>query len=290
MRWWLAELLMRLLALLPLGVLRALGWVLGRCLWWSGGRLRQVTERNLELCLPDLDKAQRRRLARASLVELARTGLEMAPVWFRPWRRLQGLIRDVEGGDWVDGLRAEGKGIVILAPHLGHWELLGLYLGERYGIHSMYLPHEDPALDERVRRMRSRHGATLVPADTRGVRTLLTVLRRGGMVGMLPDQTPKMSGAVFAPFFRRPAPTMTLAGNLVARTGAVPVCAYALRVPGGFTIHFVPAEPGMADTDSVVAATALNRTVERCVRECPEQYQWEYKRFKKQPDGSKVYQ
>lgn len=47
------------------------------------------------------------------------------------------------------------------------------------------------------------------------------------------------------------------------------------------------APDGVDDPDPVVAATALNQGVEACVRRCPLQYQWSYRRFSVRPDGGR---
>lgn len=284
-----AECLLRLCAWLPLWLLRGLGRLVGHWLWWSRSRSRLVTERNVALCMPQEPVQRRRQLAREHLDALACTALELGPLWFRSGRSLEKMVREVEGSAHVESALSDRRGVIILAPHLGNWELLSYYLGSRYAIHAMYLPYGDSRIDELVRGARSRSGATLVPAERRGVKRLLTVLREGGVIGVLPDQEPKRGNGVYAPFFGRAALTMTLAGNLAARTGSVPVCAFAERVRGGFAIRFQAAAPGLDDPDPVKAATALNRSVEHCVRRCAEQYQWEYKRFKAQPDGVKLY-
>jgi KDO2-lipid IV(A) lauroyltransferase len=279
--------LMRLLALLPLAWLGCLGRLLGRGLWLANGRERQITERNLARCLPELDADRRQQLARASLEDFGQTALEMARMWFASPHKVLDAVVAVEGDELVSTALAEGEGVILLAPHHGNWELLGMYLGRRWGVTSMYLRNKRSAeLDRLVRAVRSRDGATLVPADASGVRALLQALRQGRLVAILPDQEPKQAGAEFAPFFATPALTMTLASNLLRKTGARAVLAYALRLEsGGFRIVFREPDPELYSTELARSLAGLNRSVEACARDHPAQYQWEYKRFKTQPEG-----
>lgn len=276
---------LQLLAALPLGLLRLLGAAIGLGLWVLRSRERRVTEINLARCLPHLSLAERHRLARASLVDLGKTATEILKVWFGEPRRVLGTIRAIEGEQLLQRKLAAGGGVVLLAPHHGNWELLGMYLGRRYGITSMYLPSKNPSFDALVHRVRSRDGATLVPADGGGVRALLKALKQGRMIGVLPDQEPKQAGAEFAPFFDTPALTMTLVSNLLQRTNATAIMAYALRAPGGFKLVFREPDEGLGAAALDVSLAGLNRSVEQCALDQPEQYQWEYKRFKKQPPG-----
>ena len=88
----------------------------------------------------------------------------------------------------------------------------------------------------------------------------------------------------------QPCFTGTLASNMIRRTGALAVFGFAERVPGGFIVRYSLAEESIYDADTAISLAALNRGVEACVRQCVEQYQWEYKRFRVRPkQGPGVY-
>lgn len=140
-----------------------------------------------------------------------------------------------------------------------------------------------------MKAVRSRSGSELVATDRRGIMRLFSILRENGVVGILPDQTPRKEGGDFAPFFGIPTITMTLASKLIHKTGAKPLITYAQRLPDarGFKIVIREAEPGMASKDMSESLTALNRSVEKCIADVPTQYQWEYKRFRRTAPGEK---
>ncbi|MDT8428018.1 MAG: lysophospholipid acyltransferase family protein [Pseudomonadales bacterium] len=276
-----------LLRFLPLWLLHCLGYLAGWGLFLLPNKFRWITLCNLTLCFPEMTVTERNRLARKSLTETARTALELGKTWLAPCNRMSKLVVAVRGGELLESALNTGKGVILIVPHLGSWELFGLNI-TRYGnITSLYKPPKQHALGEAIKGFRSRSGATLVPTNKQGVMLLLKALKAGEMVGILPDQQPERGSGVFAPFFGVDALTMTLVPKLAARTGASVVCGYVRRLPGsvGFEMVFLPAEPGIDDQDPVRAATALNRSVEKCVREAPAQYQWEYKRFKERPEG-----
>ena len=116
---------------------------------------------------------------------------------------------------------------------------------------------------------------------TSGLRAVLQALRANDMALLFPDQVPPRHSGQFAPFFGEPTLTMTLGSKLLRRSGARAVCAYCKRLPGGrYELVFRPVDEAIYDTDLATSLVGLNRSVEACVRECPEQYQWEYRRFK----------
>ena len=272
---------------LPLPALHGVAASVGLAGAWLPTRERRVAEANLRLAFPELDGAARRRLARRSLIETAKTFAEFAAVW--TWRpeRLMAEIREVRGEEIVRAAIAEGRGVIAAGPHLGNWELAGAYCSMHHTMTTLYQRPRIVELDSLSRRHRGRFGAHLVPAGVSAVRTLLAALRRGEMVGILPDQDAGTGLGVFAPFFGQPANTMMLLPRLATHTRASVVLVWAERLPrgAGFRVHFVPASAGIDDPEIERAAAVLNADVERAVRSRPEQYMWSYKRFRIRPRG-----
>lgn len=286
------RLLLAAFATLPLRADHALGSLIGRIAALVPSRMRHVTRRNLALCFPAMSEQERRRLERQSLIETGKTLTEAGPLWRWPRERLLGIIRDTPGLDAVEQARAEGHGVILLGPHIGAWELVGLYASIRWPMTSLYKPPKQAALEAPMHEARERLGASLVPTDASGVKALLQALKRGEVIGILPDQEPTDGQGVFASFLGQPAYTMVLASRLIGRGSARAFLTFAERLPrgAGFRLHFIPAEDDFYSADIGTSAAALNRGVEACIRIAPAQYQWSYKRFRKRPEGMpKVY-
>jgi KDO2-lipid IV(A) lauroyltransferase len=288
LKFWMLLALMRTLALLPWSLLDALGAALGYGFWRADSRERRIARANIDYCLPDWSADRRAQLERATLIHFGRIALEIAKVWFGSRAAFDRAIVAIEGEELMTVAAAEGRGVLLLAPHHGNWEVLGSYLGRHHPFTAMYLPARDAAVDGVIRIARTRSGGAIAAANNSGVRAVLKALKQGGVVGMLPDQVPKQAGAEFAPFFCGQALTMTLAANLLQKTGARAVfgCAFRADDGRGFRIAFRAADPDIYSTDLVTSLAALNRGVEALILERPEQYQWEYKRFKAQPEGA----
>ncbi len=281
---WLVRQLALGLSRLPFAFSQGLGWLLGTLLRFVPNKQRRNALINLRLCHPDWGEAEVRRFRDRALREEAKTFVEIAYLLLRPVPQVLALIRETQGLELLE--RPAGQGLIVLSPHLGAWEMAGLFLSTRGPTTTLYKPQ--PLADELVRQARGRGGALLVPTDQTGIRHLLQGLRRGEFLGILPDQEPKEDkGCVFAPFFGVPALTMLLVNRLARRTGAAVVFLFARRLPRGrgFALHCLPAPAGVDAVDEVEAAAALNRGVEACVELCPEQYVWSYKRFRTRPDG-----
>jgi KDO2-lipid IV(A) lauroyltransferase len=289
-RPWLARsivLLHRIIGMLPLRAVHLVATALGGLASTLPTRERHVSEVNLGIAFPDVDRVARRRLARKSMIETAKTFAEGSAIWSWNRERILEHIHDVSGEERVREAIDSGRGVILAAPHLGNWELVGIYCSTSYPLTGLYQRPRLLELESLFRASRERFGAKLVPAGLGAVRTLTRALRRGEMIGILPDQDAGSGLGVFVPFFGEPANTMTLLSRLAARTRALVVIAYAERLPRslGFHMHFVPASEAIFDPDIERSAASLNRDVEDCVRGLPEQYLWSYKRFRIRPRG-----
>jgi len=283
------EVLLLLLARLPLPVLHMAGWLGGQLLWSLRSRPAAIALRNLAACLPELNPAARRRLARRSLIASARTLLESFRLWHGPASRVIGLVRRTEGEQWLCTALAKQRGVLLLVPHLGNWEMVGLYCSYHYPMTSLYRTQRTPWLDQLILRGRQRFGAELVTTTTRGVRAAVRALKQRRILGILPDQNPGAGAGVVVPFFGVRTNTPVLPARLAHQHASPVLCAWAERLPHsrGFVLHFEPLDNAIAGADPEQAAAAMNRELERLIRQKPEQYWWSHPRFRYRPEGEK---
>lgn len=280
--------LIRLLSLLPLAVTDRLAFVLGWLAWCLPSRRHSVIESNLRIAFPDRSDLERRRLHRQHLVEMARLVLESGAVWYWSKERICRHIRRVDGHDHLSRARTSGKGFLMVSAHLGNWEILNLWGSIEMPVVCLYKQPSDPRLDPVIRRSRERFGGRLVASGTPALRRIIEQLRQGGGVGMMMDQQPKQGEGVFAPFFRRPALTMTLVNRLARHTGCQVLLINTRRLGQGlgWSISITPADERIADADPVRSTESLHEWLEDAIRANPAQYLWSYKRFSLQPAGS----
>jgi len=278
--------LLRVLSWIPLPLLHKLADAVGTIVYALPTETRRVTLINLQKAFPGLSDGEHRRLARRSVQETLKAGFELGHTWYGSVERVMNLIVDVQGKEHIDAALTSGRAIIYCSPHLGNWELMGLYVSTLAPMTTLYKPPKLTGLSDLIAGARARLGAQLVATDRAGVVKLTRALQQGASTGILPDQQPR-EGGVFAPFFGHQAYTMTLVSKLAARSNAVVLFTFAKRLPAGsgFELICIPADADIANADTTLAAAALNRSVEACVKLAPEQYQWEYKRFRKRPTG-----
>jgi len=270
---------LRVAARLPLSWFHGAGAVLGWLVYASSHRYAERLRSNLYASGVCSGAAQCDALRRKVVAEAGKGMLELIAVWFGSDEKIARLAVACDGWEIVEAARARGKGIIIVTPHLGCFEMVSLYFVQRLPMTVMYRQPRVAWLEPLMIAGRSRWQATVVPANLRGVRRFYRTLQHKGTVGLLPDQVPGAGEGVWADFFGRPAYTMTLVGRLQHATGAAVIMVFAERLPRGRGYHMHFEELPTADFDEA----ALNRAIEAQVRRCPEQYLWSYFRYKGPP-------
>ena len=273
------------MARLPFSAQRSLGKFLGGRMYRKRGRDENITRRNLQACFPQLDAGQLEQRVKDSLIATATMAVETAAVWFRDedWRASQ--VVEVRNFELFEQAIQNERGLILLAPHFGNWELAGMWSATHAPTTAIYRKPRMEAMDKMLQKVRS-HGATrMVPASSRGVMAVVKALSRGEMTVILPDQEPAPEGGIFSPFFGQQALTMTLIHRLVSKTQPQVLMVYARRVGRGHEIGYMEPDPDIFSEDQQTAVDGLNRSIEKMVLLAPEQYQWEYKRFRKRPVG-----
>ncbi|HOV19153.1 MAG TPA: lysophospholipid acyltransferase family protein [Ottowia sp.] len=267
--------LYRLASKWPLGLLHAIGSVLGWLTWLASPTYRRRFADNAARA------GYRFGQVRAAVAHAGRMAAETPRLWFGAPVPVQW-----DGAELIEAAYAAGRGIVYLTPHMGCFEITAQGAATRFGatrgpITVLYRPARQAALAQVLATARQREGLETAPTTLTGVRQMIRALRAGQAVGLLPDQVPPEGQGLWAPFFGQPAYTMTLAARLVQQTGATPLLAWGERLPRarGYCIHLRPF-PEALSSDLDTAVGQINRAMEQLIRQCPGQYLWGYGRYK----------
>ena len=272
--------------LYPLGIA---GGFIGYCL---DRRHLPIGMKNLEIAFPEKTEAQRRRILRASYVNLGRGGAEVIRLGGFFYRRLKRRVTYDRFDYWNDiASRNPGRGMIILSAHFGNFELLAA-AHSMHGFQINLVHHTQRFLagDALITFIRERAGVEILRKHS-AARAVLKALRRGETVGIPFDQNAKRSEAIFVPFFGEPAATASGLARLVAISGAPVVPAFIVREPNhrSHRIEILDQVPIQRTDDSgadVVENTRrFVKVIEDVVRRYPEQFLWTHRRYRTRPRG-----
>lgn len=269
--------LFRFFSVWPLWALHGLGAALG----WLVFALSPTYRRHLlaHAALAGVSRAD----ALASVAEAGKMVAELPRLWMGA-----PVPVHMTGREHIDAAQAAGQGLLFFTPHMGCFETAARAYAELCGqasgraITVLFRPPRQAWLRRVVAGARQRPGLETAPTTLAGVKQLVKALRSAAAVGLLPDQVPPEGQGVWAPFFGRPAYTMTLSARLAQTPGAAVLLAWGERLSwgGGYVVHVLPWGGDPLPADPVAACTAINAAMERLVLTCPRQYLWGYARYK----------
>jgi KDO2-lipid IV(A) lauroyltransferase len=282
-------------AWLGLGLLRVTCWLphrfalrAGRVLGWLafriGGERRAIVRRNIELCFPELDPAQREDLVRRHFAALGMSIIEMG---LGRWASDEHLvsITTVEGVEHVLDAINQGDGVILLSAHFTTLELSGRVLKLNIPpFEAVYRRSRSDFATEVLRSGRERSAASTI--EKRDIKKMVRSLREGGIVWYAPDQSYNRKGAEVVPFFGVPSMHTTATSTLARLGKAVTIPYFPQRLPDGrYRLSILPPLEDFPGTDPVTDARRYVQVLEEHIRICPEQYFWVHRKFKNLPDG-----
>lgn len=270
------------MGLLPLGAASGLGGMLGRAIGprlGISGRARH----NLQAALPELTPSQIEAVVIGMWDNLGRVAGEYPHL-----RRIRvfaaGSPIETLGLEHLDHAMAAGRSVIFFAGHLANWEIAALAAAQ-YGIDvaQLYRAANNPLVDRIVARLRGDTSRRqLIPKGALGSRRALAALRRGAHLSLLVDQ--KLNEGIPIPFFGRPAMTAPALALLALHfdCAVLPVRVERLGGPR-FRLTVEPPLPlprsGDRTADTALLMTTVNQTLERWIRERPEQWFWVHSRW-----------
>ncbi|MDP8567527.1 lysophospholipid acyltransferase family protein [Methylophilus aquaticus] len=267
--------LCKALACLPLKWIHYFGAALGYGAYLVDRKGNRTALNNILQSGLTADTSHARHLMKASRMSAGKALIETFFIWGQPAAKLVPLVKEVHGWQLVEDVQKNGKGIIFLTPHLGCFEITSIYYGMHQPITVLYRPPKLRILKNMIISGRQKEQVTMAPANAAGVKKLLQALKAGQAIGILPDQIPKRGEGEWAPFFGKQAYTMGLASKLAQKSDATIIMAFGERLPdgAGYAIH-------LSEISDISTPALLNKAVEQQIARCPDQYLWQYDRYK----------
>lgn len=260
-----------------------LGPPLGRLLQFLLRRRAHAAAVNLRLCFPELDAAARAALLREHFASLGMAVFEFLRAW---WGDLRPVERryTVSGLEQVEAVRAQGRGVLLVSCHFTTLEICMRLMCRHLPVAGMYRPHRQPAMEWAVKHGRLRYAAGMFTREE--LRPAIRHLKQGGILWFAPDQETKGGHSVWAPFFGRPAWSLTSTHQLARLSGAAVLPMFHQRLAdGSYQLEVGAPLEGFPSRDETADTARIMALFESLIRRAPAQYLWVHKRFKRQPDG-----
>ena len=284
--------LLKMIALLPLSFLQLIASFVSLILSSFNSSMKRVTSINLKIAYPELSAEDHADLVKKSIQSQCLTYVEFIKCWGMSPEYSLSLLKDVQGEHFFTDALANQKGVIVVVPHLGSWELLNAWINVYAAPVIMYKPNKVKGANRYVLEAREKFNATLVPTDETGIRAIFKHLKQGGLTVILPDHVPKPSGGIFSNFYGQHALSSTLVSKLASKTQCNVIGLSCIRDTHNsqhFSVICHPLSEDILSKDLQLSVDTLNAEIQKMIDIAPEQYIWSYKRFRKTSDDINIY-
>lgn len=273
---------------LPLSFLQSSAMLLGHGVYQLGqANTIKNSALNLKIALPELSEQQFKYIHKQASLNEVKSYCEFISIWGSSKEKNISRIHHVTGEHYLHEAIAKEKGLVLIIPHFGTWEILNSWLGQYTTLTIMYKPSKNATADTFVKAARSREHAHLVPTNEIGVKEIFKALKKGGSTVILPDHSPD-HGTDLTPWFGVPLYSSHLSAKLIQKTKASALLIYAIRNDNaGFDITLKPIDERIYAPEH--GTDLIHAAVENLIRTHPEHYHWSYKRFQASPETRGLY-
>ena len=282
---WLAIGFLRLLAFLPLPWLLAIASLAGKISCRLLKRRRHITEVNIALCFPELDKKARKKLVEATIISSITGMFETAWSWWAADDELR-KYADYEGLELIESAKKDGRGVLLIGSHFTTLDLAGRMLRLHVDVDCSYQKQSNPVFDHCILQYRKKRFTNMV--EKKEMRKLVKLIKSGRTMWYASDQDFGRKHSTFAPFFGIPAATINTLSGILKLTNAKPLYFSHYRIGSGKHVRYLMriTDPFAEElgNDDIKNATLLNKVIEDAIRIAPEQYMWVHRRFKTRPN------
>lgn len=286
-RFWLSWLVVGftwLLAQLPDRLQRWLTRGLARvAVTTNSSRIRTI-RRNLELCFPELDAAQREKLVAENMYSTLLMIFDLVNlIWDTNKANLAKC--QLVGEHHLRAALSADKPLLIISGHATAFILAFVKLSEITPYSIVYRRMDNPVLEAQL----YQRAAKKYPIETihrKEITHMLKQLSANGLVVIVPDQDFGPKRSAFVPFFGIATATLTAIPQYAQRADANVMMLYSHRQPdGGYVAELWPVLENYPSGDDLADTTLWSDWLEQQIRNHPADYMWLHKRFKTRPEG-----
>ena len=283
--------LLKFIAILPLSFLQRIALWVAYLLFQTNSSIKRITAINLRLAYPELNEQALQKRLRLSIQSQCMTYIEFVKCWGMSPQYNSNLLKNIHGAELLEKALTNQKGVIVVVPHFGCWELLNAWLNIYTHPMIMYKPDKIKGVNRYILNARQKFNATLVPTDETGIRQIFKHLKQGGLTVVLPDHLPKASGGIYSHFFQQNTLSATLVSKMAAKTQCNVIGLSCIRNPelSSFDVYCTELPQTILSKDLQQSVDSLNLAMQEMIQLAPEQYIWSYKRFRNCYGNGNVY-
>lgn len=260
---------------------------LGRLSYPFLKRRKHIAMTNLKIAFPDKNAPELEQLCKKCFESTAISGIEMMIAWFMPQKRFSKIRVDLHGVDNFEKIHNNRQqAVLLLGAHFTCMEIIGRYMGEHYeSLYLVYQKHKNDCFEKLMTGRRENYVSGCL--QRKNVMSIVKTLKRNASVWYAPDQDFGQKRSIFVPFFGKECITLVATSWLAAKTSAKVLPCYYVRKPNfmGYDFYILPALDNFPSGNDYDDAVRYHDILEQAIKQHPEQYLWQHRRYKTRPKG-----
>ena len=238
----------------------------------------QVTKKNLTIAFPGLSKKEILQLSKRSFIETIKSFYETLYCWSRPQEKIIAHTKKINNR-FLFSQPQNPTGLIIFAIHNRSIDFLLRWMSSQRKHTSLYKTIKFNRIDNFVKNLREEGGNKMVPTGIGGVKSIIEALKNNQMTCMASDQVPANGLGKYSTFFGHECFSFSLAPSLARKTN-MPILMASLSYDSsiGHIMTFNKPDTKIYGESGV---DIMNHEMEKEILKRPEEYSWEYKKFRK---------
>ncbi|MPW37525.1 lauroyl-Kdo(2)-lipid IV(A) myristoyltransferase [Vibrio sp. B1Z05] len=245
---------------------------------------------NLSYCYPDMPSSKREQII-SKMLTTAGTYLMRFPLLTLRSRNWLDRNTVVNGIEHFTKLKEAEQNVIFLVPHTWSVDVFAMLLASKgYPMCTMVKSQKNQLSEWAMSKQRKHYGGRLYERSG-GIKPFIKAINDGYTGYFLPDQDHGPDKSVFVDFCATTKATLPVMGFLAKATKSkvVPLWTEFNAETGKFEIDVYPALENFPTTSPEGDALAMNKFIEQCCEDKPEQYMWNLKLLLSQQDGTYIY-
>jgi len=274
-----------LMGKLPVKILHLIAYPLYLIAYYGVEKRRDVVLSNLKNSFPDKPIAEINHLAKLSFKHLVYVIIEAIKTGSLTEDEIRERIT-FRNPELLDKYAEQGQSVLLLAAHYCNWEwlLAGCSLQLPFPIDAVYKPLRDEAVDELMKKSRSRFGAK--PISNKNA--LIEIMKRRKEVrgfAMVADQSPVRSEEKYWTNFLNQKSSFAVGAQKIAQMTKYPVFFVGMKrlSLGHYEVYFEQLGEAPYQKEGYEITEKYARALERMIVDQPEDWMWSNRKWKRKP-------
>jgi len=267
----------KLILFLPRPLHKVFILILGNLLYIIPLKRNKISRKNIDLCFSDMSKRKRKNLHKANVIASAQIIFDSGIAWFWSDKKINKNINyEIKGIESLVNEQKNNNGVLLFFKHSLHLELDARLLGMNSEVYGVERVHNSDLFDSIQKKGRLK--SVKDTCDKNNPIKFIRWLKKGKTVLYATDQDYGLNQSDVINFFAQPAATISAPFKIINTTSCKTYFMNTYIDSGKYILDIE--ELNLNHLNRANFSQSLNDFMEKKIRNNPDEYLWQHRRFK----------